>query len=375
MEKAKRTKSHSRKPYDSDSPDNWTTEKLSSELLKVGIKVPPGLGKATLKKLYMENKIADIPNTSSESDATSDNGVSVVTIPQAESQPSQFEMMMQMHRDMLKLLSDAKSVDNDDCNYMQKAMAATKDTVTGARGTYGVSPDMLPHMDIVSSSVKKAILQGKDINLSMLLITGFEINKADKEKGVDKRLQEKLNISEFLTAFGKYKRIMGDAYPDRKKELDLYEGIIIGIHNSHGDAFYDYHKLFSAKCAEALKNGIKVDWSLMDMRVYGLVTAGRRAKSCDLCSSVAHATGQCDRMNNGSNDNQIFPKRAATSQANKDNDVRGRKRVYVSGKELCNNFNEERGCSRSACPFSHTCRKCKSLNATHSATTCKSVTD
>ena len=132
MEKAKRTKSHSRKPYDSDSPDNWTTEKLSSELLKVGIKVPPGLGKATLKKLYIENKITDIPNTSSESDATSDNGVSVVTIPEAESQPSQFEMMMQMHRDMLKLLSDAKSVDNDDCNYMQKAMAATKDTVTGA---------------------------------------------------------------------------------------------------------------------------------------------------------------------------------------------------------------------------------------------------
>ena len=41
-------------------------------------------------------------------------------------------------------------------------------------------------MDIVSSSVKKAILQGKDINLSMLLITGFEINKADKEKGMDK---------------------------------------------------------------------------------------------------------------------------------------------------------------------------------------------
>ena len=45
---------------------------------------------------------------------------------------------------------------------------------------------------------------------------------------------------------------MCQAYPDRREELDKYEAIIVGIYNVYGDKFYEYHKLFSLKSANAL---------------------------------------------------------------------------------------------------------------------------
>jgi hypothetical protein len=44
----------------------------------------------------------------------------------------------------------------------------------------------------------------------------------------DPRLNRSLSISEFLKAFGKYKRVMTSVYPDRRAELDAYEDDIIG---------------------------------------------------------------------------------------------------------------------------------------------------
>ena len=38
-------------------------------------------------------------------------------------------------------------------------------------------------------------------------------------------------MSEFLKAFGKYKRVMTSVYPDRRAELDAYEDDIIDIYN------------------------------------------------------------------------------------------------------------------------------------------------
>lgn len=100
-----------------------------------------------------------------------------------------------------------------------------------------------------------------------LLIPGFEF--ASKTDNPDPRLSEHLNLSEFITAFGKYKRIMAEAFPQRRSELDCYEGILVDLHNTHGKVFYDYHRLFSAKCAGTLRlTGVKIDWSLLDVKVY-----------------------------------------------------------------------------------------------------------
>lgn len=321
------------------------------------------------------------------------------------SQDSVMQAMITMQQQLLVMMRETSKQKDDQAdterNYLQEAMhhtnynsnripTGTTSTTSSATtcsatttavsdmGTYGVAPDSLPHLDIVSASLKRAILQGKDVNLSMLLIPGYEFDKKDKGQStcsnfsVDKRLSVNLTLAEFLTAFGKFKRIMGDVYPQRRKELDLYEGVIININNTHGDVFYDYHKLFSAKCAEALRQGTKVDWSLLDMRLFSLVTAGRKARSCELCSSVSHGTNQCEIINSSTQARygKNFHHRESNS---KDLDLRGRKRVSVEGTELCNNFNDEKGCSRTMCPFAHACSKCKNLKAKHSAVRCKNT--
>lgn len=40
----------------------------------------------------------------------------------------------------------------------------------------------------------------------------------------------------------------------------------------------------------------------------------------------------------------------------------------LDGKEVCNNFNNIKGCYRSTCNLSHACNKCRATG--HSATTC-----
>lgn len=212
----------------------------------------------------------------------------------------------------------------------------------------GLPPDMLPHIDVVSQSLRKSIVEGKDVNLSTLLIPGYDNESPDGR--TDRRLCDPLTLAEFIMAYGKYKRIMCDHFPRRQKELDLYEGNLIRISNLYGQqAFNDYHKMFSAKSAETIRMAnTKLDWSFLDQELYAVVTAGRKAKTCDLCGSVTHGTNQCPKS-------------------------RYQRREEGSGqKEPCRNFNGQ-GCTWKSCRYSHRCSQCKS--GKHGATECPLLAD
>ena len=118
---------------------------------------------------------------------------------------------------------------------------------------FGTNPEDLPQMDLISPSIRKNIVEGKDINLATLLIPYYEVHTSEKEKE-DLRLKRNLTIAEFLTAFGKYKRVMCQAFPNRRDELDSYEANIIDIDNN-------------------------------------------RARSCTICSEVSHDTTFCLHTN------------------------------------------------------------------------------
>ena len=149
--------------------------------------------------------------------------------------------------------------------------------VTASNGGYrfpslefGVPAESIAHIDVISESVQKRIWEMKDVNLASLLIPNMEVNKnIIQEQGTitvnlsnqeDLRLNKALSISEFITAFGKYKRVMCQKYPERRVELDRYEANIVEISNVYGSKFYDYHCQFSAKAAAAFRDlKIKVD--------------------------------------------------------------------------------------------------------------------
>ena len=233
---------------------------------------------------------------------------------------------------------------------------------------FGVPSECIPHIDIVSDSLKKKIWEGKDVNLAALLIPKHESDKAaNQDKGAitvnlsnleDSRLHRKLTISEFITAFGKYKRVMCVKYPERRVELDRYEANIIDISNVYGPRFYDYHCEFSARAAAAVRDSnIKVDWSIKDNSLLTMVTSNARV---NVCSPFCPQLG----IHKNTFNNHIVPNK---SYGGKEVDRYGRKRVVYNDKEICNNFNERR-CISQACQYAHICSVCYAGN--HGANSC-----
>ena len=158
----------------------------------------------------------------------------------------------------------------------------------GFRTGIGFSSESLPQVELVSPMIRRKIIEGKNINLAVLLIPYYEGAMTNDErsdlyscstKKPDLRLNKILDLSSFMKAFGIYKSIMTEVYPQRQRELDAYERCIIdmGIRYT-GSGFYEYHRQFSAKAAAYLEqHNIKIDWSIRDNVLYTNVFTGQQS--------------------------------------------------------------------------------------------------
>ena len=166
----------------------------------------------------------------------------------------------------------------------------------------GIGEDDLPHIDMVSENLRCQILDGKYVNLASLLIPDFDTpNYTTNElSGIemlrqsrrDHRLDGALSITQFLKAFGIYKWIMSEAFPQRRSELDLYEADVSSMFDHYGGLFYQYVQ-FSKKAAAYLEKGVKVDWSKRDTNLFQLIVGGVKSKLCDHCSQADHQSAFC----------------------------------------------------------------------------------
>ena len=251
----------------------------------------------------------------------------------------------------------------------------------------GYSSESLPHVELVSPMIRKKILEGKNVNLAVLLIPHYEGVMTNEErsdlyscstKKPDHRLNKILDLSSFMKAFGIYKSVMTEVYPQRQKELDLYERNIIDMGTRYpGSGFYEYHRQFSAKAAAYLEqHNIKIDWSIRDNILYTNIFTGQQASSCRLCHSLSHDTSFCP---------QTLHERYSrfdSKQVDKTSDMRGRAKQFFNGQEICNNYNGPKGCIRDRCNYSHVClschnshpqRKCPELMSSKKMTESKNV--
>ncbi|CAG2196837.1 unnamed protein product [Mytilus edulis] len=405
------TKRKSRfQPYSTEiNVTNTNSEKTKSEMVdelsKIGFKVPPNLTLNVVKSLYTENIVNKSDDRAVETIETSlspTEGFSSVN-PTASTETQNIEHNSATENVNTNILVTAFNTMSQCVNGLQKSVDTlmteklydskpynlhqwynssnttpplqnTPDALHQGLYRTGVRSDDFPNVDIVSSGLQKQIIQGKDINLASLLIPSFEspqshtiladgmeINVGNKP---DPRLNRQLTIQEFIKAFGKFKRVMTSAFPGRRFELDAYEEDIIEISNFYGNKFYDYHKLFSAKASTLLQEKqIKVDWSKRDRDLMILIGAGVEINICKLCHMVDHDTKFCPL--------QLAEKSVSTPHLTKNSgnsDIRGRKRFYHNGKEICNNFNSLSGCNKDGrCLFLHMCSNCR--NYDHSATT------
>jgi hypothetical protein len=228
----------------------------------------------------------------------------------------------------------------------------------------GVPSKDVGHVDLVSTDIRKKILKGEDVNMCALLIPAYETAKKDQEKS-DKRLNRNLTISEFVTAFCRFKRIMCTTYPWRQEELDQYLAHIIEVHNVWPTKFFEYHKLFAAKCAIALKqNQVLINWSKGDEDILKRVVAGADVSKCNFCSSTTHSSSMCTEPQEDRNEN-VKHYRSVQRKDKYDRNI-----AYHEGKQVCNNFNFNR-CSVPYCRRAHVCANC--MATTHGKQKCPSL--
>ena len=67
---------------------------------------------------------------------------------------------------------------------------------------------------MVSPEIRSKIIAGKDINLNILLLLNYETPSKQKNKDNDDRLTCNLTLDEFITAFGRYIKIMCSPFPN-----------------------------------------------------------------------------------------------------------------------------------------------------------------
>ena len=234
--------------------------------------------------------------------------------------------------------------------------------------SYGFAADSLPFVETVSPAIRRQVIEGKDVNLAVLLIPYYTGPMSNDEKidtyycsnrKPDPRLNKCLNISEFIQAFGTYKNIMCEAFPNRRHELDLYEREIVNMASRYpGAGFYDYHKQFSAKAASYLKNhNWKLDWSKRDSQLYSNIFTNYKSNCCHHCHSVSHLSDFCPSILQ-ENKTTYFSPASNSNKTAGSSDARGRQRFYMKGEEICNNFNGNKGCFRNRCHNLHVCIVC-----------------
>lgn len=246
------------------------------------------------------------------------------------------------------------------------------------RTQYGYAAHSLPDVVSVSPALRQAIVQGKDINLSALLIPFFRGSGDNSEKldaSKETRAPNKpLTIIQFIRAFSKFKAIMCSAFPSRRPELDAYEDLIVDMADRRpGFGFYEYHCQFSQKAAAYLRHSnIAIDWSIRDEVLHNNIFAGKPVYSCAHCNSSSHGTSFClqelesprpllphsDRRQLGN-----FDERPSSNAAQSSVDAHGRQRIFHMHKEVCNNFNSTYGCRAPKCPRTHVCSSCKGNHA------------
>ena len=100
---------------------------------------------------------------------------------------------------------------------------------------------------MVSPEICSKIIVGKDINLNILLLPNYETPSKQKNKDNDDRLKRNLTLDEFITAFGRYIKIMCSAFPNRAEELDAYLAHIVETARVWPQKFYEYHEKCSSK--------------------------------------------------------------------------------------------------------------------------------
>ena len=367
-------------PYDTNNINNWYSEQFRAKLAEWNIIAPANYSKAELKSLYVANLShrsspnyqehqtpgeflpetlnpgqMEGPNQELETDRTFPGTPHQKISFTVTNETAIISMMTSMTSLVKKVLDKDQKEDVSRKTLEQysaeRSFSAGID-ISSTTSPYGIHPELLKNTDYVSESVKEKIVSGKYVNLATLLIPEFE-QPEKKDRYRDARLNRSLSIDEFIVAFTKYRRIHCTHHPWRKEELDDYMTNIIDIARIYGGKFYEYHKIFSQKCAVALEQGKKVNWAEKDKNLLQMIIGGTQCNSCHICKEVSHTTQFCPQ--------NVKQFAAQSKYYNPFGTARADNSSVSQNKLICHFFNNQ-GCKKEKCFYSHICKNCGSIS-------------
>ena len=297
--------------------NNWYADQFRTKLVEWNIVAPANYSKAELKSLYMaylsqrsggnqnsetQNVTISTQDTNNSSAAVPDHRIYYCFCSRQYSDckcsattKSGLISSEQLVNTMSSLVKQVMNKDEKDDVSRRTLDQFSVDRNPGnnsvinstASEYFGIHPEQIRNIDFVSETVKDKILSGKYVSLATLLIPEYaEQTNEKKDRYKDARLNRSLSIEEFIVAFNKYKRIHCTRHPWRKAELDEYEANIIEISRVYGKKFYEYHKIFSQKCAMVLEHGKKVNWAKKDKDLLQMIIGGTACNACGICNAL-----------------------------------------------------------------------------------------
>ncbi len=377
------------------NPQNWYVSELRTKIaVEMGLaNLPTSMTKTQLLHLYTKNRPANLTQAGELPNQRSTRTVPSATITSAEEHTSnvhehttpyvqegttstsvnlvELEKTVKTLQSSVELLTHTLLPSVNANNQLpsirphnNRGGNTLSTTLTGPQT--GRDPNSIHRLDTISPSLRREIIDGKDINLARLLMPE-ELSEpvADQSPGVapksDRRLHQALSVRNFTTAFLRYKRIITEEYSFMLKELDDYHQIIVNLSNETSDsAWYTYHKLFSAKAAATIQQfNARLDWGTLDQELYRRVFTARKSNMCHMCQDVSHSTEFCP-LNAESNTSGLTPSAGRGIQRSYSTyqDAKGRPILHHQGGKICNNYQEDR-CTFPQCRYLHICATCK----------------
>ncbi|XP_033119144.1 uncharacterized protein LOC117118615 [Anneissia japonica] len=349
-------------PYDADTR-SYTVASLKGELTKRGVSFPSTAKKATLLNLLPQSirqtqdsetlPVPDIPFTNETGEigdqrdlnAGSNNRVLIGLVSKLSSTVRALQKnvstLTQKVNNLTNTPTESRNIQNEypengpsntDTNVensqmhetfnIEKALHAHKNPSTSSSGRttnanigtykrtrFEYAAESLPMVETISPTIRNQIITGRDVLASLFIPYCNGPSSDGKDSSKDIRLNRLLKIGEFINAFGIYKNILGNVYPQRREELDKYERDIVDMATRYpGKGFYEYHKQFSLTAAAHLRyNDILVDWSIRNNTLFCNVFANSRPNTCQFCYSTLHLTAFCPTQNDGKSVRTVVP--------------------------------------------------------------------
>ncbi|PIO24173.1 hypothetical protein AB205_0111940, partial [Aquarana catesbeiana] len=209
----------------------WTIPKLMTELRRRGVPFSATARKGKLFKLLFPPPAAAGPSTQQAS------------LQSISSAISQLHMVLSLSSSVTDVQTRVALMEAWPAAAIPDPTATATQVLTPLpAGTTGWSPIVYPS-HLVPTSIRKDILDGRDVNLASLLISVHDLaeNKAytwgDVSvvlKAKDPRLNRKLSVPEFTLAFGMLRDVLCSAAPSRREELDLYLHTVVDSGYKYG---------------------------------------------------------------------------------------------------------------------------------------------